>query len=56
MELLHSDLKNKHGEVAHVSSIFLRVLNSMADKRPKLTTVERQIDKLMKQDFKVNGV
>ncbi|WP_413283586.1 hypothetical protein [Vibrio sp. MA40-2] len=56
MALLHSDPRNKQGRVMHTSPIFLDVLEPMTDKRPKLATVERQIDKLMKQGFKINGV
>ena len=56
MALLHSDLRDRTGDVIHTSPIFLDVLEPMTDKRPKLATVERQIDKLMKQGFKINGV
>ncbi|WP_413283588.1 hypothetical protein [Vibrio sp. MA40-2] len=53
---MHSDLRDRTGDVIHTSPIFLDVLEPMTDKRPKLATVERQIDKLMKQGFKINGV
>ena len=56
MALLHSDLRDRTGDVIHTSPIFLDVLEPLISKQPTLSQVESQIDNLMKQGFKINGV